>query len=135
MSDISKRLKVTDFEEGQWWLRELDAMVRFGEPDQKRAVAVVRSLMRVAHELAKEESGAVKAYLVVCDPKSSSIGRVGRLSAIVRATSLREAQAIFSHAIMLTECGSYKKPVATLMREKVLYDATNGRRLLKCQSD
>ncbi len=34
------------FAEGQWWLAELDQMVTNGTPDQKRAVAVVRNLMR-----------------------------------------------------------------------------------------
>lgn len=37
-----------DFEEGQWWLKELDAMVVNGTHDQKRAVAVVRNLMTTA---------------------------------------------------------------------------------------
>lgn len=39
-----------EFSEGQWWLAELDAMVASGTPDQKRAVAVVRHLMRSAHK-------------------------------------------------------------------------------------
>jgi hypothetical protein len=34
------------FADGQWWLAELDQMVANGTPDQKRAVAVVRNLMR-----------------------------------------------------------------------------------------
>jgi len=39
---------VSDFAEGQWWLQELDAMVASGTDDQKRAVAVVRNLLRTA---------------------------------------------------------------------------------------
>jgi hypothetical protein len=34
------------FAEGQWWLAELDQMVANGTHDQKRAVAVVRNLVR-----------------------------------------------------------------------------------------
>lgn len=45
---------VMEFAEGQWWLRELDAMAATGTPDQKRAVAVVRNLLRTAHATAKE---------------------------------------------------------------------------------
>ena len=33
------------FEEGQWWLVELDSIVANGTPDQKRAMAVVRNLL------------------------------------------------------------------------------------------
>jgi len=40
---------INDFQEGQWWLVELDAMVKDGTSDQKRAVAVVRNLLRTAH--------------------------------------------------------------------------------------
>lgn len=39
---------IEDFNEGQWWLKELDAMAKDGTPDQKRAVAVVRNLMATA---------------------------------------------------------------------------------------
>jgi len=35
------------FQEGQWWLSELDAMAKNATPDQKRAVAVVHNLLRV----------------------------------------------------------------------------------------
>ena len=34
-----------DFDVGQWWVKELDAMAANGTPDQKRAVAVVRNLL------------------------------------------------------------------------------------------
>ena len=34
------------FEEGQWWVKELDNMVENGTPDQKRSVAVVHHLLR-----------------------------------------------------------------------------------------
>lgn len=44
--DSSPIHEIEDFAEGQWWLQELDAMVKDGTPDQKRAVAVVRNLMR-----------------------------------------------------------------------------------------
>ncbi len=33
------------FEEGQWWLVELDSIVANGTPDQRRAMAVVRNLL------------------------------------------------------------------------------------------
>ncbi len=36
---------LSDFQEGQWWLAELDAAVANGTHDQKRAVAVVRNLL------------------------------------------------------------------------------------------
>jgi hypothetical protein len=36
---------LSDFQEGQWWLAELDAVVANGTHDQKRAVAVVRNLL------------------------------------------------------------------------------------------
>lgn len=42
---------LSDFQEGQWWLKELDAMAMDGTPDQKRAVAVVRNLMNAAKAL------------------------------------------------------------------------------------
>lgn len=41
-----------DFLEGQWWVKELDAVVANGTHDQKRAVAVVHNLLRV---VAKQE--------------------------------------------------------------------------------
>lgn len=37
-----------EFEEGQWWLKELDAAALTGPDDLKRAVAVVRNLLRTA---------------------------------------------------------------------------------------
>lgn len=40
----------TEFAEGQWWLAELDAMAAASTPNQKRAVAVVRHLLRSAHQ-------------------------------------------------------------------------------------
>lgn len=39
----------SDFQEGQWWLVELDKASSTGSDDLKRAVAVVRNLMRTAH--------------------------------------------------------------------------------------
>jgi hypothetical protein len=38
---------LSSFQDGQWWITELDAMTKNGTPDQKRAVAVVRNLLRV----------------------------------------------------------------------------------------
>ena len=37
-----------DFQEGQWWIKELDSMVAEATPDQRRAVAVVHNLLRAA---------------------------------------------------------------------------------------
>lgn len=37
---------VDEFTEGQWWIIELDNMVKLATPDQKRAVAVVHNLLR-----------------------------------------------------------------------------------------
>ena len=34
-----------EFQEGQWWVEELDGMVKSGTPDQKRAVVVVHNLL------------------------------------------------------------------------------------------
>ena len=39
---------LTNFQEGQWWVIELDAMVSDGTADQKRAVAVVHHMLRSA---------------------------------------------------------------------------------------
>lgn len=39
----------SDFQEGQWWLQKLDEVAAAGTDDFKRAVAVVRNLMRTAH--------------------------------------------------------------------------------------
>lgn len=40
-----ERRETEEFCEGQWWLEELDTMVKTGTPNQKRAVAVVRNMM------------------------------------------------------------------------------------------
>lgn len=44
---------VSDFREGQWWVKELDAIFASPDasPDQKRAVAVVHNLLRKVREL------------------------------------------------------------------------------------
>jgi hypothetical protein len=49
-----------DFKEGQWWVKELDEAVSNGTDDQKRAVAVVRHMLRVAAMAAQqgEKGGA-----------------------------------------------------------------------------
>lgn len=41
---------INDFQEGQWWLKELDSLVKDGTSDQKRSVAVVRNLIRAAQQ-------------------------------------------------------------------------------------
>lgn len=50
---------VSDFHDGQWWMQELDAMVANGTPDQKRAVAVVRNLIRTANAQPSQQGKAV----------------------------------------------------------------------------
>ena len=49
---------ITDFTEGQWWVKELDAVSLNGTDDQKRAVAVVHHLLRAVAEIS---TPAVKA--------------------------------------------------------------------------
>lgn len=51
--DLESRVAglAAEFEDGQWWVQELDAAVADGTPDQKRAVAVVRNLLRQIAEL------------------------------------------------------------------------------------
>jgi hypothetical protein len=47
---------LVDFKDDQWWMTELEALVKDGTGDQIRAVAVVRHLLRLihtAHQLAK----------------------------------------------------------------------------------
>jgi len=39
---------LSDFQEGQWWVRELDEWAKTGSDDQKRAVAVVHHMLRSA---------------------------------------------------------------------------------------
>lgn len=39
---------LSEFQEGQWWVTELDAMVADGTAEQKRAVAVVHHMLRSA---------------------------------------------------------------------------------------
>ncbi len=52
---------LTEFQEGQWWIAELDAMVKdAGTDDQKRAVAVVHHLLR-ASSAAPAEPDAARA--------------------------------------------------------------------------
>ncbi len=46
---------LSDFQEGQWWVKELDAMVVDGTPDQKRAVAVVHNLLNMVHLLTQQK--------------------------------------------------------------------------------
>ena len=45
----SENAPLSDFQEGQWWIAELDAMVKdAGTQDQKRAVAVEHHLLRAS---------------------------------------------------------------------------------------
>ncbi|WP_455154108.1 hypothetical protein [Cupriavidus campinensis] len=39
---------LSDFQEGQWWVKELDALGSTGTDDQKRAIAVVHHMLRSA---------------------------------------------------------------------------------------
>lgn len=41
-------IELSIFEDGQWWVKELDEAVENGTGDQKRAVAVVRRMLKVA---------------------------------------------------------------------------------------
>ena len=47
VSDAEAEQSASDdvFEEGQWWLEELDSIVANGTPTQRRAMAVVRNLL------------------------------------------------------------------------------------------
>lgn len=56
---------LADFQEGQWWVAELDNMVSNGTADQKRAVAVVHHMLRAvaAQPEAKEAPAALSADL------------------------------------------------------------------------
>lgn len=47
-------LDLREFQEGQWWLKELDEAVAYGTDDQKRAVAVVRNMLHVAAIVAQQ---------------------------------------------------------------------------------
>lgn len=50
---------LTEFQEGQWWIEELDAMVKdAGTDDQKRAVAVVHHLLRASSAAAAKPDAA-----------------------------------------------------------------------------
>lgn len=53
-----------NFQEGQWWLQELDNAAQDVPADLKRAVATVRHLMRSAHKAAGERAGSVDARVV-----------------------------------------------------------------------
>lgn len=43
--------ELKEFEDGQWWVKELDGVAENGTPDQKRAVAVVKKMLKVAAEV------------------------------------------------------------------------------------
>ena len=57
---------LADFQEGQWWIKELDAFARqdFATNDQKRAVAVVHNLLRAA------QASALQATIPAQQPAS-----------------------------------------------------------------
>lgn len=56
---------LTDFQDGQWWLSELDSTVANGTPDQKRAVAVVRNLLATIAAQPKQEQGGIEIELAL----------------------------------------------------------------------
>lgn len=64
---------VADFREGQWWLKELDAMVEDGTPDQKRAVAVVRNLLRTSHAAVQPVADHACAPTSVVDHEAPNV--------------------------------------------------------------
>jgi hypothetical protein len=49
--------KLSDFQEGQWWVKELDELVKNGTSDQKRAVAVVHNLLSIIQSVPLEGDG------------------------------------------------------------------------------
>ena len=61
---------LADFQEGQWWIKELDAFARqdFATNDQKRAVAVVHNLLRAAQASALQ--AAIPAQPVAWVPRA-----------------------------------------------------------------
>lgn len=68
MSGHKEDSPLSEFQEGQWWVKELDAMVALpGVSDQqKRAVAVVHHMLRAAaQELARTDSGKVAEVLTL----------------------------------------------------------------------
>lgn len=57
-----ERDPLSDFQEGQWWVAELDAMVKDGgTADEKRAVAVVHRLLRACRAVAEPDATRVEA--------------------------------------------------------------------------
>lgn len=73
---------LTEFREGQWWVKELDAMVKDASPDQKRAVAVVHHMLRAALS-AVPSAPASKDLGVAADAAG--------LSAPLRSTAIPDA--------------------------------------------
>ena len=65
---------IDDFQEGQWWLAELDSVVKNGTDDQKRSVAVVRNLLKTAHseiDALKEQARVMREALeAIAEPYS-----------------------------------------------------------------
>ena len=61
-------LDLRNFEDGQWWVKELDEAVQNGTDDQKRAVAVVRNMLKVAALAAHPAPSIDAAQFVVQRP-------------------------------------------------------------------
>lgn len=79
--------KLEDFQEGQWWVKELDGMFPTATPDQKRAIAVVHNLLNVAQ---LNTAPPAPAYGII-DPD------FGRLYSIIRKVAWDEGYAIGMH--------------------------------------
>lgn len=61
------------FEEGQWWVKELDALVHRGAtPDQVRAVAVVHRLLRAVKSAQANQKGLTEDYTTLFDAISAA---------------------------------------------------------------
>jgi hypothetical protein len=84
---------LSSFQGGQWWVSELDAMAKNGTPDQKRAVAVVRNLLRViaTHPQASEPAeSAVEAIVKLQGEPFAWVSVKDRLPPTVRGVSYRQ---------------------------------------------
>jgi hypothetical protein len=77
--------KVEEFQEGQWWLNELDAMVANGTVEQKQAVAVVRNLLRTSHRQVYALYGRLNQFNNNSIPCNASIERLPQHSEAYQA--------------------------------------------------
>ena len=41
---------MNEFNEGQWWFKEIECALSEGTPDQRRAIAVIRNLLQTVNE-------------------------------------------------------------------------------------